>query len=238
MSDIKPLKIWTHASGPNPWKVVIILEELGLPYEHINVNFADIKSEPYISVNPNGRVPALRDPNNGDLTLWEVGESTTWTCYCALRWHAQSGAIIDYLIDVYDKEGKLSYTSGPEKYHQKTWEHFQMSGQGPYFGQWAWFLHFAPEKIPLAIERYKNEIIRVTSVIELHLVKQGTDYLVGDRVTYADLMFVSWYKTLRDYPDFELKKFEKFFAWTERLFNRPSVVKAWADKEERTKKFG
>ncbi len=51
----------------------------------------------------------------------------------------QSGAIIDYLIDTYDKEGKLHYTQSPQKYTQRCWEHFQMSGQGPYFGQLAWF---------------------------------------------------------------------------------------------------
>ena len=52
---------------------------------------------------------------------------------------SQSGAIIEYLIDTYDKENKLSYTEFPQKYEQKCWEHFQMSGQGPYFGQKAWF---------------------------------------------------------------------------------------------------
>ena len=52
---------------------------------------------------------------------------------------SQSGAIIEYLLDVYDKENKLRYTSFPEKYTQNSWKHFQMSGQGPYFGQKAWF---------------------------------------------------------------------------------------------------
>ena len=79
-----------------------------------------IKEEPYISVNPNGRVPAIEDPNTG-VTLWE------------------SGAIIEYLMDTYDKDGKLHYTNSPEKFTQLSWMHFQMSGQGPYFGQKAWF---------------------------------------------------------------------------------------------------
>ena len=58
--------------GPNPLKVLIILEELGLPYEPEYVDFGAVKQEPYISVNPNGRVPAIHDPNT-DITLWEVG---------------------------------------------------------------------------------------------------------------------------------------------------------------------
>ena len=51
----------------------------------------------------------------------------------------QSGAIIDYLVENYDKENKLRYTQSPEKYLQVSWRDFQMSGQGPYFGQRAWF---------------------------------------------------------------------------------------------------
>ena len=67
----KPIHLYSHATGPNPWKVVIFFEELGIPYETEYVDFANIKSEPFISVNPNGRVPAIKDPNT-DITLWEV----------------------------------------------------------------------------------------------------------------------------------------------------------------------
>jgi len=56
-----------------------------------------------------------------------------------MRERLQSGAIIDYLLDTYDKSNTLSYTSSPEKYEQKVWADFQKSGQGPYFGQRAWF---------------------------------------------------------------------------------------------------
>lgn len=91
---------------------MIFLNELSLPYES---EFPKVHEEPYISVNPNGRLPAIEDPNTG-ITLWE------------------SGSIIEYLLDTYDKEHKLQYTSFPEKYHQNNWKHFQMSGQAPYFG--------------------------------------------------------------------------------------------------------
>lgn len=61
----------TESQGPNPWKVVILLEELKVPYEVEYIDFSVIKQEPYINVNPNGRVPAIEDPNTG-ITLWEV----------------------------------------------------------------------------------------------------------------------------------------------------------------------
>jgi len=85
------------------------------------MDFGDLKKEPFESVNPNGRVPAIEDPNTG-LHLWE------------------SGAIIEYLLDTYDTSNSFSYTSGSEKWDQKCWLHFQTSGQGPYYGQRAWFL--------------------------------------------------------------------------------------------------
>jgi glutathione S-transferase len=104
--------------------VVIFLHELGLPYEMkpLDRQDPDIRiKEPLISITPNGRMPAVEDPNTG-IKLWETG------------------AIIEYLLEVYDKEGRLSYSSSPEKYEQSCWKHFQMSGQGPYFGQLHWFL--------------------------------------------------------------------------------------------------
>lgn len=76
------------------------------------MEFPDLKKEPYEKINPNGRVPAIEDPNTG-MTVWE------------------SGAIIEYLVDTYDKSNKLSYgDKTPEKYQCKSWLHFQMSGQG------------------------------------------------------------------------------------------------------------
>lgn len=85
------------------------------------MDFADLKKSPFESINPNGRVPAIEDPNTG-TKLWE------------------SGAIIEYLLETYDKGHSLSYTSGPERWEQRCWLHFQTSGQGPYFGQRAWFV--------------------------------------------------------------------------------------------------
>ncbi len=199
--------------GPNPWKTAIMLEELGVEYEHKQLQFPEMKQEPFESVNPNGRVPAIVDPNTG-VTMWE------------------SGAIIEYLVETYDKDKKFSYDSSPEKWLTKTWLHFQMSGQGPYFGQKAWFSMFHPEKIPSAIERYEKEVKRVVGVIDRHLKKNGTEYLVGDKCTYADLAFIPWNTFI---PNFGLdvdvaKEYPNFHAWNDRLTARPAVKKvleAW-----------
>src|ERR1700709_2152560 len=95
--QLKPIIVWGEG-GPNPSKVGIILEELGLPYEIKPVPLADIKKPEYLAINPNGRLPSIRDPNSG-ITLWE------------------SGAIIEYLIECYDARHKLSFAPGtPESF--------------------------------------------------------------------------------------------------------------------------
>jgi glutathione S-transferase len=114
-----------------------------------------------VAVNPNGRVPAVIDPNN-NITVWE------------------SGAIIEYLVDTYDKEGKLTVTSLASKWQLKQYLHFQMSGQGPYFGQCLWFYKEHHDDQPSAKERYAEHTIRVVQVFE-NIIKDKT-YLVDDKV--------------------------------------------------------
>ncbi|KAI4258140.1 MAG: hypothetical protein L6R42_005271 [Xanthoria sp. 1 TBL-2021] len=221
----KPIKLYSHAGGPNPPKVAIILEELGLPFETETLDFADMKKEPYTLVNPNGRVPAIEDPNTG-ITLWE------------------SSSIIDYLLETYDKDNKLRYTSGHEKFLQKSWMAMQISNQGPYYGQHAWFLFHHPEKgIQSALDRYGNEIRRVLGVINTQLKTSGKPYLVGDKCTYADLAFQTWHWTLVYQPQFmgaefidEWKKdYPEAWAWYERIQARPAVTKVFNDPLEMIK---
>ncbi|CAM1511584.1 Fc.00g090970.m01.CDS01 [Cosmosporella sp. VM-42] len=208
MSETKPITLYIHPQGPNPKKVIIILEELGIPYTSIPIS--EPKGEEYTKINPNGRLPAIVDPNT-DLTLWE------------------SGAIIEYLIEQYDKESKLTFTTFPEKYLLKQYLHFQMSGQGPYFGQAVWFHVFHPEDVPSAKERYIDQVIRVVQVLDKIL--EGKTYLVGEKCTYADISFIPWNSLVTDgfggiYEKFEVEtKYPNFVAWHKRLNERPAVKK-------------
>ncbi len=100
----------------------------------------------------------------------------------------ESNAILQYLVDKYDPEHKISVSDTDEKYTQLQWLYFQASGQGPYYGQLVWFLRYHPEKVPSAVERYKKEIDRVIGVLDGVLSKQ--QWLVGGKLTIADLSFV------------------------------------------------
>ena len=181
MSQLKPIKVWGQG-GPNPPKVAMILAELGLPSETVNIPILDVKNPEYVAINPNGRIPTIYDPNT-DITIWE------------------SGAIIEYLIERYDSTHRLSFAPGtPESYHAKQYLYFQVSGQGPYYGQAIWFKRFHKERVPSAVERYVKEINRVCGVLNGVLAEQKKKYgddtdgpwLVGNKMSYADIAFVPW----------------------------------------------
>ncbi|KEY74241.1 hypothetical protein S7711_00399 [Stachybotrys chartarum IBT 7711] len=212
MSESKPITFYNHASGPNPRKITILLDELNVPYETIDV--ANPKEESYLAVNPNGRLPAIHDPNTG-LTIWE------------------SAAIMEYLVDRYDKDNKLGPITEADKWALKQYMYFQMSGQGPYFGQYVWFNVYHPEDVPSAKERYAAQTERVWGVLDKIL--EGKQYLLGDRLTYVDLAFVPWDVIALTFKDGALvkeydpeNKYPNFFAWHKRLMERPSVKKAYA----------
>ncbi|KAL8772513.1 MAG: hypothetical protein Q9203_004660 [Teloschistes exilis] len=153
---------------PNPAKIIIILEELGLPYQSKLLELEELeelKQPAFEKINPNGGFPAITDPNTG-ITLWE------------------SQAITGYLAETYDKEEKITYTSTPEEFLLQQWSFFQASGQGPYFGQAAWFNKLHHEKLPSAQERYGKEILRVVGVLDG--VLKDRDWLVGDKCAFAD----------------------------------------------------
>lgn len=213
ISNLKPIKVWGKG-GPNPPKVAILLEELRLPYEAIAIPLSDVKNPEYLEVNPNGRLPTIYDPNT-DIKVWE------------------SGAIVEYLIENYDKDHKLSFARGTkESYEAKQYLFFQVSGQGPYYGQAAWFKNFHTEKLPSAIERYVKEINRVTAVLEKILSEQivadGADgpWLVGGKYSFADIAFISWQRLITKIhgpEEYNPDDYTHVKAWLDRMLARPAV---------------
>lgn len=214
-TQLKPIKIYAKW-GPNPAKVATLLKELGVPHEAEDIRIADVKKESYTAINPNGRVPSIYDPNT-DLTLWE------------------SGAIIEYLIERYDPENRVSFKPGTnEYYHAKQWLFFQASGQGPYYGQATWFSTYHSERLQSAIDRYVNEVNRVAGVINGHLEKQKKEHgdkgdgpwLVGGKMSYADIAFVSWqYYITYHVPKIKYNeaKYPYFAEWLNKMRNVESI---------------
>ncbi|KAL8364814.1 hypothetical protein RB595_003880 [Gaeumannomyces hyphopodioides] len=226
-SQLKPLKPY-GVGGPNPPKIIMALEELGIPYEAEPFPMDQVKSPEFLAINPNGRLPALQDPNT-DLTVWE------------------SGAILEYLVERYDKDNKISFPAGSnEAALARQWLFFQVSGQGPYYGQAVYFTRAFSEKVPAVVERFVKEIIRVSGVLESHLSKQKGNvaeagpegegpWLVGDRYTYADLSFFPWQHMIAMVqmdPDvkviYDPNEFPNVKKWLGNLIARPAIAKGLA----------
>ena len=196
---------------PNGVKVSIMLEEIGLPYEVHLVDFGkdDQKTSEFLSLNPNGKIPAILDPNGPGgrpLPLFE------------------SGAILQYLAE---KTGKLLPQDAARRYQTIQWVHFQMGGIGPMFGQVGFFNKFAgkdyPDKRPL--DRYVGESKRLLGVMETHLA--GRQWFMDDDYTIADISMLGWVRNLigfygaREIVDFDSLRHVP--AWLERGIARPAV---------------
>src|SRR5258707_15117008 len=136
--------------APNPTKVALALEEMGLQYELIPVDTrkAEQHTPAFLAVNPNGKVPAIVD---GDATVFD------------------SNAILLYLAE---KTGKfLPAKSDKARGELLSWMFFVASGVGPYSGQSVHFRNYAPEKIGYAINRYAFEAQRHFGILEAQLAK-------------------------------------------------------------------
>ena len=197
---------------PNGVKASIMLEETGLDYEPhlVTLSDADVKSDAFLSLNPNNKIPAIIDPNGPDgapLGLWE------------------SGAILIYLAE---KSGKFIGTTASERAHVIQWLMFQMGGVGPMFGQMGFFVKFAGADIddPRPRDRYVGEAKRLLSVLEGRL--QGRDW-VADDYSIADMAIAPWLNALEFYGAKELVGWDDLKAvpaYLDRFMERPAVQKA------------
>ncbi|KAK0735441.1 thioredoxin-like protein [Apiosordaria backusii] len=192
MSSNNQSNIHLYTVGtPNGIKVSILLEELGLPYKVTPISFSkNEQKEPwFLEINPNGRIPALTDtlPDGTPISLFE------------------SGSILQYLVDRYDPDHKVSYPHGTKEYYEvNNWLHWQMGGLGPMQGQANHFFRYAPEKIQYGIDRYQNETRRLPTIAD----------------------FAAWgWVAAHHWAGVSLDEFPKLNAWLERLLARPGVEK-------------
>ncbi len=185
------------APTPNGWKISIALEEMGLPYEVRVIDFAtnEQKSDWYVKINPNGRIPALVDDGFG---LFE------------------SGAILIYLAE---KTGKFLPGDIQVRSQVIQWLMFQMSGVGPMMGQANVFLRYFPEKIQAAIDRYQREVTRLFGVMDTQLATH--EYIAGT-YSIADMALWPWVSGY-EWSGVSVDEFAHLKRWLKLVGDRPAV---------------
>ncbi|SCW29582.1 glutathione S-transferase [Rhizobium mongolense subsp. loessense] len=199
---------------PNGFKISIMLEELGVPYEvkYINIGKGEQFAPDFLKIAPNNRMPAIIDPDGPGGAPISVFES---------------GAILQYLGRKY---GKFYPQDERTRVQVEEWLFWQVGGLGPMAGQAHHFRNYAPEKIEYGINRYTNEVNRLYGVMNRRL--EGRGYLAGD-YSIADMACIGWVipyerqgQNLNDFPNLK--------AWFERMHQRPAVLRGIeVGKEER-----
>jgi GSH-dependent disulfide-bond oxidoreductase len=196
---------------PNGVKVSIALEEIGLPYEPhaIDIGKNESWTPEYLALNPNGKIPAIIDPDGPGGKPFGLFES---------------GAILLYLAE---KTGKLLPAGAAARYEVLQWVFFQMAAVGPMFGQVGYFYKFAGREIEdkRPLERYRAESQRLLGVLETRLT--GRQWIMGDDYTIADISLLGWVRNLigfygaREIVHYDALKHVP--VWLDRALARPAV---------------
>ncbi|MBH0239748.1 glutathione S-transferase N-terminal domain-containing protein [Methylobrevis albus] len=208
MSDTaKPIDLY-YWPTPNGWKISILLEELGLPYDvhFVRIGKGDQFKPEFLAISPNNKMPAIVDPDGPDGTPIAIFES---------------GAIMLYLAR---KHGRFLPADERGRVEVEKWLMWQMGGFGPMLGQNHHFSQYAPEKIPYAIMRYRDETHRLYGVLDRQL--EGKEWVAGD-YSIADMAIVGWVKPY-ERQGIDLAEFPNVKAWYERMLARPAVEKGMA----------
>ncbi|NBB64781.1 glutathione S-transferase family protein [Pseudomonas sp. ODNR1LW] len=212
----QPIQLW-YWPTPNGWKISIALEEMGLPYEvrPVNIGVGEQFDPAFQAISPNGRMPAIIDPEGPGGEPISIFES---------------GAILQYLGN---KSGRFYPAGMRERIEVDQWLFWQVGGLGPMAGQTHHFRQYAPALIPdqrqiaYGVRRYTNETHRLYGVMDRRL--QNRDYLAGE---YSIADMAAWPWILPRLQGQNLTEFPCLADWVERVGARPAVKAGRALLEE------
>ncbi|OYR19581.1 glutathione S-transferase N-terminal domain-containing protein [Brucella thiophenivorans] len=211
----KPIELY-YWPTPNGFKVSIMLEELGVPYEvkYVNIGKGDQFQPDFLKIAPNNRMPAIVDPEGPGGEPISVFES---------------GAILQYLGRKFDK---FYPAEERKRVAVDEWLMWQMGGLGPMSGQAGHFRNYAPEKVQYGIDRYTNEVNRLYGVLNHQL--EDKDYIAGE-YSIADMASIGWINAYKNF-DQNLDDFPNLKRWHEIMNARRAVQRGiLLGKEEREK---
>ena len=204
---------------PNGHKVHIMLEETGLPYRvhPVDIGAGDQFKPAFLKISPNNKMPAMIDPDGPGgkpISMFE------------------SGAMLLYLAS---KTGRFLPEDLRERWSTVQWLMFQMGGVGPMLGQAHHFLGYAPEKIPYAMNRYKNEANRLYGVIERRLGE--SKFIACGEYTIADMAIMPWLR-FPERQGVNVDEYPKLKRWRDAIAERPAVQRALEVLADRRRQGG
>lgn len=196
---------------PNGWKISIALEEMGLDHKiHLtDITKGDQRQPGFLRVSPNGRIPAIVDPDGPDGQPISVFES---------------GAILQYLAR---KSGRFGGSTPRAQVAVDEWLMWQMGGLGPMAGQAHHFLIFAPRGDPPEVNayaqaRYRAEVARLYKVLDQRLAQ--TQYVAGAEYTIADMAIFPWVSLYQAQAQ-SLEAAPHLTRWLDVVAARPAVIR-------------
>jgi GST-like protein len=228
------LYYWTT---PNGYKVLMALEELGLPYrlQPIDISRGEQFMPEFLAISPNNRIPAIVDHAYGpvvDLAARadDKADDVVGADFDVYLDNPQqslaifeSGAILLHLAE---KTGRLLPDNPHDRSTALQWLFWQVGGLGPMMGQLFHFKHKQDEKTPYAIERYRNETLRLLTVLNTRL--DGRDYIAGE-YSIADIATYPWV-LVTEGLDIDLAEFPHVERWRNAIKGKPGTAAAYLVK--------
>ncbi len=202
----RPIELY-YWPTPNGWKITIMLEELGAPYEvkYVNIGKGDQFAPDFLAIAPNNRMPAIVDPDGPGRKPISVFESAAILMYL--------GRKFGRFYPVEDERRRVEV---------EEWLAWQVANVGPVFGHNNHFRNYAPEKAHYAIRRFENEAHRLYRVLDTRLA--GRDFVAGD-YSIADMALIGWVKG-HERQGIDIGEFSNVKRWIETLLARPAVERA------------
>jgi GSH-dependent disulfide-bond oxidoreductase len=198
----RPIDVY-YWPTPNGWKITIMLEELGAPYDVklINISKGDQFRPEFLAISPNNRMPAIVDPDGPGGKPISVFESA---------------AILMYLGR---KFGRFYPSDERRRVEVEEWLAWQIANVGPVFGHGNHFRNYAPEKAPYAIRRFGDETHRLYGVLDKRL--KGREFVAGE-YSIADMALIGWIKGYAR-RDIDIDEFPDVKRWIDAMLARPAV---------------
>jgi GST-like protein len=201
-------------TSPNVIKIVLMLEEIELPYQFhwVSVFRGDQFAPDFVRLNPNSKVPVIVDSEGPDGKPYAAFES---------------GAILLYLAE---KSGRLLAPKGAARHDCLQWLMIQLTGIGPTFGQYVHFTRFAPDPVhEYSRSRYRTETLRLLDVVERRL--SDRPYLGGSEYSIADVATFPWVRVL-GFMGLDPSAYSAISRWLGVISARPAAQRAIARLDE------